>query len=197
MLCRGRCPRRQATRCDTEQVAKLSLIKSSVRGRTAPRSTTDTSLTPALSLSDCQFGLDKPRARHIRPLNTHQSRGMAGGLRKYHTKSRNGCSQCKKRRKKVCTASSHYPRRIWGSHGFGRTRTPCASSLIHWNVAPLAYQIQCDMRMPKCGNCTKWGTTCDFTAWSAAVRPLIEKQFAESVSLIHAYALCVRNDNTC
>jgi hypothetical protein len=37
------------------------------------------------------------------------------------------------------------------------------------------------MRMPKCGNCTKWGTTCDFTAWSAAVRPLIEKQFAESV----------------
>lgn len=27
---------------------------------------------------------------------------MAGGVRKYHTKSRNGCSQCKKRRKKVC-----------------------------------------------------------------------------------------------
>lgn len=39
------------------------------------------------------------------------------------------------------------------------------------------------MRMPRCGNCTKWGATCDFTAWSEAVRPLIEKQFTESVNL--------------
>ncbi|KAF1952307.1 hypothetical protein CC80DRAFT_596673 [Byssothecium circinans] len=64
---------------------------------------------------------------------------MAGGLRKYHTKSRNGCSQCKKRRKK------------------------------------------CDMRMPRCGNCTRWGAVCDFTAWSAAVRPVYERAFNQTV----------------
>ncbi|KAF2639560.1 hypothetical protein P280DRAFT_518970 [Massarina eburnea CBS 473.64] len=63
---------------------------------------------------------------------------MAGGLRKYHTKSRNGCSQCKKRRKK------------------------------------------CDMHMPRCGNCSKWGAVCDFTAWSAAVRPVYEKAFNQT-----------------
>ncbi|PVH99715.1 hypothetical protein DM02DRAFT_418297 [Periconia macrospinosa] len=35
------------------------------------------------------------------------------------------------------------------------------------------------MRMPRCGNCTKWGAVCDFTAWSAAVRPVFERAFVQ------------------
>ena len=63
---------------------------------------------------------------------------MAGGSRRAHNKSRNGCGQCKRRKIKVSQ----------------QTITPLPSLML--------IDLKCNELAPRCSNCIKWQETCDF-----------------------------------